>query len=304
MKQLQAIPDLLVRKSPLVLLLICLFYLVNGICYLRAQSITVDEGGFYNYAKRLVKGDPKRPVPEIDNSKTPVIVINLIPRIIEQLLHPRTRKYDWGTEDIKNGRYLTLFVSLLVILLVYEWTKQLYGPGAALFAAFLFSLSPNNIALAGLVTTDAYSVLFLLFPFYCLWKTLTQKSFKYFLFLSLGVAFAQLTKPSLFHLYILIPFTCLIYFFVYPPFPRFTRIIRWLAFFLFIQWLVINLGYYFSGSNKLLGKYHFVSHLFQKNLICASTMMNWAAVTLKVLWEILPFLVKVLRADHSGIIIW
>jgi 4-amino-4-deoxy-L-arabinose transferase-like glycosyltransferase len=141
----------------------------------------------------------------LDNSKTPIIILNLIPRITEQLLYPGKHKSDFGTEDILRDRYITLVVSLLVIIVVYVWAKELYGTGAGLFGAFLMAMNPNIIALAGLVTTDAYSFLFLLLPFYFLWKTVTRRSFTYFIFFSLAVAFAQLTKPSLFHLYILVP---------------------------------------------------------------------------------------------------
>ncbi len=259
----QEISIFLKKNSRIVLLFICLFYLFNGISYLRSQSITTDESGFYNYAKRLVQGNPARTDPVIDNSKTPVIVLNLIPRIAEQLIHPHRHKSDWGTEDIIRGRYITLVVSALVILLVYLWAGELYGVSAGLFAAFLISLNPNMLALAGLVTTDAYSVLFLLFPFYCLWKMETGGSFKYFLLFSLGVALAQLTKPSLFHLYLLIPLTLVVYYIIYRPAVTISRLIKGLVVFILIQWLVINLGYYFSGTNSSLGSYHFSSRLFQ-----------------------------------------
>jgi hypothetical protein len=246
-----------------VLCLICLFYLVNGICYLRSQSITTDESGFYNYAKKWLKGNPERTDPVIENSKTPVIVLNLIPRVAEQCLHPELHKTDWGAEDIVHGRYVTLIISVLVIVLVYKWSKQLYGEMAGLFGAFLVALNPNIIALAGLVTTDAYSVLLLLLPFYFLWKTMEKKSLNYFIFFSLATAAAQLTKPSLFHLYVLIPITLLVYFYVYRPAIRPSVICKYLFLFLFLQWFIINMGYYFHGTNKLLGNYHFVSQSFQ-----------------------------------------
>jgi Dolichyl-phosphate-mannose-protein mannosyltransferase len=271
MIQIIRIPFFLKNKSRIGLFLICLFYLINGIHYIRTQSITTDESGFYNYAKRLIRGYPERMDPAIDNSKTPVIVLNLIPRIAEQLNDPEKHKSDWGAEDIKHGRYISLIISLLVILVVYKWSKELYGEGAGLFSAFLIALNPNIIALAGLVTTDAYSVLFLLLPFYFLWKTITGRSFLYFILFSLATAFAQLTKPSLFHLYVLLPITLLIYVFAYRPAIRIAGILRCLAIFLVIQWFIINLGYYFYGTNKLLGNYHFTSQLFQsvQNLLPA-----------------------------------
>jgi len=263
MVHLRTISEFGKKESKIILLLICLSYLINGICYLKSQSITSDEGAFYNYAKRMVKGNPNRVDRMIDDSKTPIVIVNLIPRIAEQIIHPTEHKTDWGAEDIIRGRYITMIVSVLVILLVYLWAQQLYGVCAGLFAAFLISMSPNNIALAGLVTTDAYSVLFLLLVFYCMWRMLYIRSFKYFIFFCLAEGIAQLVKPSLFHLYILMPLTLLVYFFMTGTAIKLSGILKYLIIFLFFQWLIINLGYYFYGTNRLLGDYHFISHSFQ-----------------------------------------
>src|SRR5438094_2187455 len=89
------------------LLAIIVFYLINGICYLRSQSITSDEGSFYTYAVRYLKGDPARIIPASDNSKMPVAVLNTIPRLTERLLNPVTKKTDGGVSDIMLGRYVT-----------------------------------------------------------------------------------------------------------------------------------------------------------------------------------------------------
>ena len=247
----------------LVLGVILSFYLFNGIIYLNAQSVTSDEGGFYNYAKRLVKGNPERLDPVVENSKTPIVVLNLLPRAVEQLIHPGTHKTDWGKQDFFRARYITLFISILAILLVYYWARDLYGNAAGLFAAFLMSFSPNNLANAVFVTTDSYSVLFLLAPFYLMWVMLRKSSVKYFILFSVATAIAQLTKQSLFYLYVLIPGSLLIYFLVHRPPLRFMIVLRYILFFIFIQWLVINLGYYFYGTNRSLGDYHFMSHFFQ-----------------------------------------
>lgn len=239
------------------------FYLFNGIASLNAQSVNSDEPGFYNYAKRLVKGNPERSDPVVDNSKTPVIVLNLIPRAVEQFFSPGKHKTDWGKKDIINGRYVSLLISVLVILLVYFWASDLYGMAAGLFAAFLMSFSPGFLANAVFVTTDSYSVLFLLATFYLMWRMLRRKSFKYFIFFCITVALGQLVKQALFHLYVLIPFTLLIYYLVSKPIVRWMGLLKYVFIFIFIQWLVINLGYYFYGTNMRLDDYHFMSNLFQ-----------------------------------------
>ena len=148
--------------SVLLLGLIIIFYLINGISYLQQQSLTSDEGSFMSYAIRYVKGQPERIYPRTDNSKMPVSALNLVPRISEKVLTGVKSKDDGGLSDTMNGRYVTLFFSIFTILLVFQWARELYGKGAGLFAAFLMSFCPNNLANAALVTTDSYSVLFLL----------------------------------------------------------------------------------------------------------------------------------------------
>src|SRR3954451_10694254 len=125
------------QSHVLWLALIIAFYLFNGINYLRSQSITSDEGAFYNYAVRYVQHHPDRINPINDNSKMPVILLNIIPRVIEQILHPGLKKTDNWESDIVAGRYVTLLVSVLIIFFVFLWAKELYGIRAAIFAAFL-----------------------------------------------------------------------------------------------------------------------------------------------------------------------
>jgi hypothetical protein len=242
---------------------ILVFYLFNGVRYLQSQSLTSDEGAFYDYAKRYLAGNPERTFPSRDNSKTPVTLLNTIPRVIEQVFNPGLAKRDNGVSDITNGRYITLLVSVLSILLVYRWAFELYGEGAGLFAAFLTSFCPNLMASAGLVTTDSYSAVCLLATMYFFWKYCTGKRLRHFIVFSVLVAVSQLVKQSLFHLYVLIPLLLALVFWVTKQ--PFNKRVFWrnITIFLFINWFIINCGYYFNGSNKLLGDYRFMSGLFK-----------------------------------------
>jgi dolichyl-phosphate-mannose--protein O-mannosyl transferase len=156
-------------------------YLINGICFINALSVTADEGSHLAFGIKMLKGDPARTNPEKDNSKMPVSVINAIPRAMEQVFSGNLSKNDNGISDTIKGRYLTLFFSVLIILLVFHWSRKLYGINAGLFSAFLFVCCPNNIANAVLVTTDTYSVFFLLATMYFLWRYCNTKSNKYFI---------------------------------------------------------------------------------------------------------------------------
>ena len=251
------------RLISIGLSLIIVFYLINGICYLRSQSITSDEGSFYTYAVRYLKGDPARIIPASDNSKMPVAVLNTIPRLTERLLNPATKKTDGGVSDIMHGRYVTLLISVLTIFLVFVWSSELYGKKAGLFSAWLMSICPNHLANAGFVTTDAYSVLFLLATMYCLWKYCTTELNRYFILFSITVAVSQLVKQSLFHLYILGPICLAVYFRVNPVTSKFNSIFRKLVIFLLINWLIINLAWYFYQSFWTLREFYFLSKLFR-----------------------------------------
>jgi hypothetical protein len=163
-----------------------------------------------------------------------------------------------------SGRLITLSISVLIILLVFSWARQLYGNRAGVFAALLISLCPNSMANAALVTTDSYSVLFLLATVYFLWKFCDKGGNEYFLLLSLFMALSQLVKQSLFHLYILVPLILIIYYFIHRPAIKWKAALKYLLIFILINWLIINAGYYFYFTNQQLGKYHFMSDLFQR----------------------------------------
>lgn len=252
------------KKLTLLLLAgIVLFYLINGIVYLNYQTLTSDETDFFRYTIRFIKGNPDRIYPSDDNSKMPVNVLNTLPRLAEQLLNPGLQKNDGGYTDILYGRYVTLLFSVLTLLLVYRWASELHGSGAGLFAAFLFSICPNNLSHATLVTTDAYSVFFLLATMYWLWKFCLQETRKNFIYLSLFVALSQLVKQSLFHLYIMVPLAIGIYYGVKRKKVKIQPLLAAAVVFVLINLAVINAGFYFYQTGRSLGSYQFMSNLFQ-----------------------------------------
>ncbi len=251
-------------KTKLLLAIIIGMYLINGVMHLRAISITNDEASFYNYAKRLIKGHPERRYPDVDNSKMPVSVLNLLPRMAEQALHPGLQKNDLGQSDLMHGRYITLLVSMFILLLVYKWSAALYGETAGLFSAFLTSFSPNLLANSVLITTDSYSALALLASMYVLWRYCSRHSLKNFVLLAVCVGISQLVKQSLFYLYVLVPATLFIYYRVQDIPIKWRALVTYTVAFLFINWLIINAGFYFRQTNTLLGNFTFMSDTFKQ----------------------------------------
>lgn len=265
------------KKQIIILSLLIVLYLINGICSINALSVTADEGSHLAFGIKMLKGDPSRTNPEKDNSKMPISVINTIPRLAQQLINNDLQKADNGTSDIIHGRYITLIFSVLIILLVFQWSRSLYGTNAGLFSAFLFILCPNNIANAVLVTTDTYAVFFLLATMYFLWKYCNTGSGRNFLLFALMLALSQLAKQSLFHLYVLAPCCVIIYLVVMKDRFRPMMMLKHLLIVISLSWLIINAGFIFWRMNVPLGQYHFTSNLFQQ---VQSYFPSWLPVPL------------------------
>ena len=253
----------LTKKHTIILSLLIVLYLINGICSINTLSVTADEGSHLAFGIKMLKGDPSRTNPEKDNSKMPVSLLNALPRAAEQFFNKDLSKNDNGISDTIKGRYSTLFFSVLIILLVFQWSRKLYGVNAGLFSAFLFVCCPNNMANAVLVTTDTYSVFFLLATMYFLWKYCNSKSNKDFIWFALMLGLSQLVKQSLFHLYVLAPLCFLLYTTALKEKIAWRRLFRNLLIAVTISWIIINAGFIFWHMNNRLGDYHFMSSLFQ-----------------------------------------
>jgi hypothetical protein len=124
-------------------------------------------------------------------------------------------------------------------------------------------LCPNNLAASTLVTTDCYSVLFLLLSMYLCWKFLRDPSWKYFLLLALAMALSQLAKQSLFHLYFLIPICLLAGYRSFKLKIRPGFFLAGVLLFLGVQWIILNSAFYFYRTNLEIGQYQFKSRFFE-----------------------------------------
>jgi hypothetical protein len=249
-------------KQKIFLAGIIVLYLLNGMYSIRHLSITFDEGAHFSYGIRVLKGDPEKYKAEADNSKMPISAINAIPRAAEQIFNKGLVKSDGGQSDVLNGRYITLLFSVLTILLVFTWATQLYGPNAGLFAAFLMSLCPNNLAAAVLVTTDAYSSFFLLASMYMLWRYCNNNNTKNLIGFTVVLAVAQAAKQSLAHVYVIALLAMCVYWFALGKKIQYAVLAKRLLLFITISWLVVNACFLFYKPFMALGDYHFISHAF------------------------------------------
>ena len=225
-------------------------------------TFNIDEIDFARYGFDVLKRKTDKNIESLA-SKLPITAINGIPRAIEQVFHPGLKKTDWGYEDFYRGRYIAIFVSILLGLLIFQWAKELYGEATGLFSFVFYLLCPNFLAHGIFVGTDIYASLFLTASFYFLWKYLKQNKMKFFLLFSLSVAFAQISKFSMIFLFLLIPLLLLIrYFFGAKRDQNRPSILKLLLIFFSINFFIISATHLFYQMFLPLRDYSFRSEIF------------------------------------------
>src|SRR5687767_4135652 len=129
------------KGQRLLLLAFLIVHVIASYYYIAHHNITFDEPDYIEYAKRWLKGKPER-IQSLDDSKSPVVAICWIPRIIRQVINPNYKLTDYGRKDQKEGRYLMIFFSLLTAIYVYWWCKDLYGAKGWILPLLLLLFDP------------------------------------------------------------------------------------------------------------------------------------------------------------------
>jgi hypothetical protein len=89
-----------------------------------------------------------------------------------------------------------LVLSAFGAVLVFAWSRELYGRLAALLALLLYAFDPNIIAHSSVVTTDLGATLTFLATVYCLWRFCRRPSWSRLLLTGVVFGMAQATKFS------------------------------------------------------------------------------------------------------------
>ncbi len=104
---------------------------------------------------------------------------------------------------VRFAKMPQLIFFLLSAILIFVWTRKLYGYSAALIALFLFSFSPTVLAHSRFVTTDMPALFGVLIATYFFIRYLERPTKKNLWLAGLIFGIAQLTKFSVF---LLVPF--------------------------------------------------------------------------------------------------
>ena len=95
------------------------------------------------------------------------------------------------------AKFPMLLFFVLSAIIIFVWTRKLYGNGAGLISVFLFSLSPTILAHSRFVTTDIPALFGVLLSSYFFIKYLEQPTRKGLWLAGISFGIAQLTKFSL-----------------------------------------------------------------------------------------------------------
>ncbi len=252
--------SLLLSNRKLLLFSVLLLHAILTIVYVQHQPITNDEPDYFSYSKRWLKGHPEK-VLDVDDSKTPIIVVCWIPRIIKQFQSPDLQLNDWGRSDLLLGRYMMLVFFWLVFHYTYLWSRKLFGDAGWWLPIILLLVDPLFMAFTPVITSDMACTFVVLACFYHYWQYAETKSYRQLVAVAMYTGLACVTKSSL----VFIPFIFLLIFVLRLLLQQtvFTKknVIH-TAIFIGIAWLVVNAGYQFQHSFYTWGELSFKSNFF------------------------------------------
>jgi len=175
---------------------------------------------------------------------------------------------------LNADRYFELFTQARLVmpifsviggLVVFFWSKKLYGTGGGLLSLALWILCPNVLAHTRLVTTDMGATSMGVLATFIFWRYLKSPSWASAGLAGLALGLAQLTKFSSIVLYGFWPVLAAIRLSVSSEFRTIgLKILGHAALVVALSVFVIDIGYGFEGVGIPLGDYEFVCQTFTK----------------------------------------
>lgn len=104
-------------------------------------------------------------------------------------------EYD-ADDMLWRARCMTVLVSAGLGLLIYVWSRRLFGPGGGMLSLLMYAVNPTVLANGNLTTTDLIVATFFTLSVGCLWKLFHRISLGSFVFCWLALAGLALSKMS------------------------------------------------------------------------------------------------------------
>jgi len=162
-------------------------------------------------------------------------------------------------ELFQLARLIMPLFSIVGGLVVFAWSRRLYGVWGGFLSLALWVFCPNVLAHARLITTDLASTSMGVAATFVFWCYLQKPSWLWAAAAGVALGAAQLTKFSMLLLYAVWPFLWLVRLvLVAPPAEWFARIPRALGHgstIVLLSVVTIDTGYFFEGVGIPIGKF-------------------------------------------------
>lgn len=201
--------------AKIVVILLLLFFLICSTSILN-KYLTVDESLYiaagYSYLKTLdFRVNPEHPVFAKMLYGIPLLFLNPGLPTKSENWNKMEKQIDVGAaygfasdfyiENLSNFRTIIFYPRIVAIilasvlgLLVFLWSRELFGNKAALLALFLFCFEPNIIAHSRLATLDMPLALFIFASFFFIWKFVNSARCMFLFASAISISLAILTK--------------------------------------------------------------------------------------------------------------
>lgn len=203
--------NFLKKYSSLLVIIILAIVLTISIIVSYQESTTFDEKAHivagYSYVKyNDMRLNPEHPPLLKDLAGAPLLFMDLeFP--VEDPLWTAGVNEQWSLGDkfINSNnvdevtfwsRFPLILIALLLGFFIFQWTKELAGTVAGLFALVLYSFDPNILGHNHYVTTDIGIAAFIFISFYFFIKFLKKPGWKNTVLAGIFLGLAQLTKFS------------------------------------------------------------------------------------------------------------
>lgn len=172
---------------------------------------------------------------------------------------------------VKKARIFPIILTLLTVVLIYLWSRELLGNWWALLPPFLFGLSPTVLAHGHYVTTDIGATLGVVFASFGFLKFLAKPAFRNTLLAGVGLGVALLAK---FSNNLLLPYLILlaIVYFVFVSRRNFSKYLKGIIGIFLIALLLIYLVYFvftlnYPASKQLADAAQTLSNFAPRSLV-------------------------------------
>ena len=196
----------------------------------------------------------------------------------DAFLEQNQRRYQ---ELFAYSRGMIVLFSVLAGVVLFIWSRELFGDAAACLTVLLWAFSPTILANAALVTADLGATAFFVLTVYALWKFAQTPSWRRACLFGLCMGLAQLAKYTSL---LLGPLCVVLWFFLRTRNPAVQAasakrvLLQWFTC-IVLTLAIVNAGYLFHGSFSPLGSYNFGSRTLsamQEKL----TWLHWFPVPL------------------------